>query len=88
MRHTPPVLSFLALTALTLSVAAPPAQAQSTLRVYGALSNFDCSNDTETETEGFEIEIEGEHKEDITHTWAYSAFGAPTVEDGGTAAKP
>ncbi len=64
------------------------ARAQTPPRILGALSNFDCYNDTDTETEGFEIEIEGEHKEDVIHTWNGSHFGAPIIEDGGTAAAP
>ncbi len=73
-------------TTFMLALAAP-SYAQN-LRIAGALSNFDCWNETETETEGFEIELEDIHKEDVVHTWNYSTFGAPTVEDAGTAAAP
>ena len=86
MKHLLCFTTGLAMAALALGVAARPAQAQ--LRIAGGLSNFDCGNETEGETEGFEIEIEDDHKDDVIHTWNYSAFGAPTVEDGGTAAAP
>ena len=59
-----------------------------TLRIAGALSNFDCWNNCNTDAGGFEIEIEGLHHQDVVHTWNYSAFGAPTVVDGGTATLP
>ena len=80
--------SILALTALAAGVLARPAQAQTGLQIVGALSNFDCYNNTNYDCEGFEIEIEGIHKEQVAHTWAGSAFGAPIVTDGGTAAAP
>ncbi len=74
-------------SALLLGIS-PQSRAQTTFRIAGALSNFDCWNNTETETEGFEIELEGIHKEEVVHTWNYSRFGAPVVVDGGTAAAP
>ena len=58
------------------------------LRIVGALSNFDCREDDPDDAEGFEIEIEGIHKEDVTGTWTNSVFGAPTVTTGGTANAP
>lgn len=66
---------------LAALVAIPlPGHAQSSsLRIYGSLSNFDCYNDTPDDCEGFEIEIHNMRKEDVIHTWNYSAFGGPTV---------
>ena len=78
----------MALTTLGAGFVAPPAQAQTALKIVGALSNFDCYNTTPTDCEGFEIEIEGVRKEQVAHTWAGSAYGAPTVTDGGTASAP
>lgn len=74
-------------TSLSLCIAAfafgipSAASAQTNLRIYGALSNFDCYNDSPDDCDGFEIEIEGLHKEDVIHTWDYSSLGAPTVTD-------
>ena len=88
MKRTMYSASLFALTALAAGFAARPAQAQTALQIVGALSNFDCYNTTPSDCEGFEIEIEGIHKEQVAHTWNYSAYGAPTVTDGGTAALP
>lgn len=65
-----------------------PAKAAGPIRITGALSNFDCYNDTPDDCNGFEIDIEGKHKEDVTGTWDYSAFGGPTFEDIGTPTAP
>ena len=81
------LMQWLAVTGFLTLAFSTQARAQD-MRIYGALSNFDCYNDSGSETEGFEIEIEGIHKEDVVHTWNYSAFGAPTVVDGGTATAP
>lgn len=87
MKHLRNFAIGLLFAALLLGTAVRSARAQS-LFIVGALSNFDCYNTTPTDCEGFEIEIEGIHKEQVLHTWAYSIFGAPTVTDGGTAAAP
>ncbi len=76
------------LGALMACFAAPLAHAQTGLRIYGALSNFDCYNDCGVDCDGFEIEIHGVHGSDVIHTWNYSSLGAPTVTDIGTAAAP
>ncbi len=78
------IIAVAVLAALTFSIRAEAG----TMRIIGGLSNFDCYNDTDSDTEGFEIELEGVHKEDVVHTWNGSAFGAPTVVDGGTTAAP
>jgi hypothetical protein len=56
------------------------ASAQNT---YGTLSNFDVFNHTGSECHGFEIELDGVHKEDIT--WIFGApwnrYGDPAKED-------
>jgi len=76
--------AFVTLSAALLSI---QTQARSDLRIYGSLSNFDCYNDSDHECEGFEIELEDIHTEDVTHTYAGSAFGAPTVTDISTSTK-
>jgi hypothetical protein len=64
------------------------AQATPPLAVVGSLSNFDVINDTEHETEGFEIQLEGIHKEDLTRVFGesvaglcYTRYCAPTVTE-------
>lgn len=64
------------------------AQTTPPLRIVGALSNFDCYNDTGDDCSGFEIEIQGLHKEDVIHTWNFSAYGAPVVTTIGTPTNP
>ena len=54
-------------------------RAQGNLRIVGALSNFDCYDDTDYDCEGFEIEIEDSQPGDVFSAWPYSAFGAPTI---------
>lgn len=87
MHRTTHYLRLLLLAALSVMLLSIQAQAQSDLRIYGSLSNFDCYNDSDNECEGFEIEIEDIHKEDVIHTYAGSAFGAPTVTDISTSTK-
>lgn len=78
-----------AIFAIMILLALPrTAFAQTGLTIYGGLDNFDCYNESGQDCDGFEIEIEGLHKEDVWHTWAYSAFGAPTVTTGGTLSAP
>ena len=87
MNHLRTIAAHCGLAALLIGAANRLAQAQA-LKIVGALSNFDCYNTTPGDCEGFEIEIEGIHKEQVIHTYAGSAYGAPTLTDGGTAAAP
>jgi hypothetical protein len=50
---------------------------------YWTLYDFDVINDTNETCHGFEIELEGIHKEDITYTFGapMSRYGDPTRED-------
>jgi hypothetical protein len=52
----------------------------------GSLSNFDVVNDTEVETEGFEIELEDVHSSDVYGTFGapYNRYGDPILEDTAT----
>jgi len=54
--------------------------------LYGPLDNFDVVNDTGQDTCGFEIEIEGVHKEDVYRTFEapYIRYGAPTLTNTAT----
>jgi VCBS repeat protein/FG-GAP repeat protein len=66
-RHRLPVLvCAIAIGALALPV---PAHAQVPTTIVGSLSNFDVVNETEGEKQGFEIELEGLHPEDITRVF-------------------
>lgn len=53
---------------------------------YGTMSNFDCVNDTGSETHGFDIEIEDCHSTDITYTYDYNHYGKPALFESVTAA--
>ncbi len=66
--------------------AANPARAST---AYGDLNNFDVVNDTGTECHGFEIELEDIHSTDITYTYDWNHYGAPTItEDNSDPAHP
>jgi hypothetical protein len=78
--------------AVSLCVIGAPAtpDAQSPI-VTGSLSNFDVENETEQETEGFQIELEGIHSSNLTRVFGVSAAGVcytrycqPTVVDTAT----
>lgn len=56
---------------------------------YGTLNNFDCVNDTNSETHGFEIELEDIHSTDISYTYDYNHYGVPKIiEDNSDPAHP
>lgn len=46
---------------------------------YGDLNNFDVFNDTGQECHGFEIELDDVHSVDITYTFDWNHYGAPTI---------
>ncbi len=50
---------------------------------YGGMSNFDVFNDDPSgqKAEGFEIELEGVKSTDISYSFSYDRFGAPTYVD-------
>ena len=48
---------------------------------YGDLNNFDVFNDTGTECHGFEIELDDIHSTDITYTYDWNHYGAPTITE-------
>ena len=56
---------------------------------YGDLNNFDVFNDTGADCHGFEIELDDIHSTDITYTYDYNHYGAPTItEDNSDPAHP
>ncbi len=66
-------LSLIALPLFSLAAVASTA--------YGDLNNFDVVNDTGEECHGFEIEIEDLHSTDITYTFDWNHYGAPTISE-------
>ena len=48
---------------------------------FGMLSNFDAVNDTGSPCHGFEIELEDIEARDITYTFRYQRYGAPTITE-------
>lgn len=50
---------------------------------FGDLNNFDVFNDTNPPQKcyGFEIELEGIHSTDITYTFDWNHYGAPTITE-------
>ena len=69
------------LSPLMILVLASSAEAST---AYGSLNNFDCVNDTEVETHGFEIELDDVHSRDITYTYDYNHYGIPTITEDDT----
>lgn len=47
--------------------------------IIGALSNFDCPNNTNEQCDEFEIEFEGPEPEDVLHTYCNYNYGCPTI---------
>ncbi len=62
-----------------VSAAALVSAASGQLRIIGGLSNMDVYNETETECDEFEIELEGPHPEDVCHTYRNWNYGSPTI---------
>ncbi len=76
---------FGALAVLAAASAAPAAASTA----FGDLNNFDVFNDTGSECHGFEIELEDVHSTDVTYTYDWNHYGAPTItEDVGDPAHP
>ena len=48
---------------------------------YGDLNNFDVFNDTGQDCHGFEIELDDVHSTDITYTYDWNHYGAPTITE-------
>jgi len=48
---------------------------------YGSINNFDCVNDTGSETHGFEIELDYGRTTDVTYTYDYNHYGTPKVSE-------
>lgn len=75
-RAAGPCLAMAAAAALTLTPA--PAQAQSAI-IYGALSNFDISNDTGKVCHGFEVELDGVTPAEVPYGFTASRYGTPAI---------
>ena len=66
-----------AATIFLLGVVSRPAAA--TVRIIGSLGNFDVHNESGHECNEFDIELEGPHPEDVTHTYRNGNYGSPTI---------
>lgn len=66
------------LAALVAILAWSPAGASTS---YGDLNNFDVFNDTNSDCYGFEIEIDDIHSTDVTYTFDWNHYGAPTITE-------
>jgi hypothetical protein len=77
------------LGALALAFASNAATPAAASTAFGDLNNFDVYNDTGTECHGFEIELEDVHSTDVTYTYDWNHYGAPTItEDSSDPAHP
>lgn len=72
----------LAAVALAMIGVLAPTSASAEVQ-YGTLSNFDTFNDTEEETHGFEIELDGISSSDISYEFGapYERYGNPKLID-------
>jgi hypothetical protein len=48
---------------------------------FGALSNFDAVNDTGAPCNGFEIELDDIHSQDVTYTFQFQRYGVPKITE-------
>ncbi len=64
------------LLSLALLAAPMALDAQTTVTLFGALSNFDVLNDTGQDTHGFEIEVDGVTPAQISYTFNATRYGA------------
>ena len=48
---------------------------------FGALSNFDAVNDTGSTCNGFEIELDDIHSQDVTYTFQAQRYGVPKITE-------
>ena len=60
--------------ALLLGLLAAPSALQAQTTLFGAPSNFDVYNDTGQDAYGFEIEMQGISRADLTAVWGSSRF--------------
>lgn len=51
---------------------------------FGDLNNFDVFNDTGHECHGFEIELDDVRSVDVTYTYDWNHYGAPTITEDST----
>lgn len=68
------------LTSLSLALMFAPAigMAQSAI-IYGSISNFDISNDTDRVCHGFEVELDGLTPANVPYSFTAQRYGTPTV---------
>lgn len=68
-----------ALAALAIALAAPSAARAQSAIIYGALGNFDISNDTGKICHGFEVELDGLTPDQVPYSFSANRYGAPQV---------
>ena len=84
MQHTQRGGRLVALIVASLAAVGVTASVASASTAYGDLNNFDVFNDTGTDCHGFEIELDDVHSTDITYTYDYNHYGAPTITEDNT----
>lgn len=67
--------------ALLATLALPFGTVHASVGISGTMSNFDVFNETGTEVEGAEIELEDLHLSDVTETYTWTHFPRPTVTE-------
>lgn len=70
--------------ALALAIASNYASPAAASTAFGDLNNFDVFNDTGSDCHGFEIELEDVHSTDVTYTYDWNHYGAPTITEDST----
>src|SRR4029077_15265300 len=73
------VLGSSALLLAALLIAPAASQAQTTLTMFGALSNFDVLNDTGQDAHGFEIEMDGISSAQVLYYFSATRYGGPQI---------
>ena len=66
------------LAVAALACAPSASQAQSAI-IYGALSNFDISNDTGRVCHGFDIDLDGVSPDSVPYGFTATRYGTPTI---------
>ena len=74
LRRTSRAIQTLAGGALLFAFAATPGLLQAQVTLFGAPSNFDVLNDTGQDAHGFEIELQGVNRADLSGVWQASRF--------------
>lgn len=77
MLSRPSRFFLLLVPAFALGIGIATAHAQVT--IIGSLGNFDVHNESGSDCNEFDIELEGPHPEDVYHTYRNPNYGSPTI---------